>query len=340
MGETFGYGYNGRNRMTVVQRNGAAVGTYTYNALGQRTAKAATLPVALNQRFVYDEGSQLLGEYGDTTRDYIWLGSLPVAVVDTAGSSSTVSYVHADGLNTPRAVADGSGNTVWQLAYQNNAFGEEQPSSASGYAFNLRFPGQYYDAESGIANNMNRDYEAASGRYVQSDPVGLTGGANTYAYVSGNPLNMIDPLGLSGIYINYPDYPITIPGTSTQIALGHAAVVAIDDNTGTTQYFEYGRYDSDFGNARQEPVPNVQIGDDGLPTQASLTNLMNFVSKHYGHGSPVDAQYYQDADYQKTVDFARNRIRDKNRDAYSWNPLHMNTCKTFAHDAISAGLGK
>lgn len=196
-GNIYGFGYNGRNRMTVVQSNGSTVGTYTYNALGQRTAKVATFPVASNQRFVYDEGSRLLGEYGSNTRDYIWLGNLPVAVVDTAGTTSTLSYVHADGLNTPRVVADSSGNTMWRLAYQGNPFGEQQPTSANGFVYNFRFAGQYYDTESGLANNVNRDQEAATGRYLQSDPIGLFARqSSTYTYVGGNPLSYVDAIGL------------------------------------------------------------------------------------------------------------------------------------------------
>ncbi|WP_239948909.1 RHS repeat-associated core domain-containing protein [Dyella terrae] len=196
-GDTFGYGYNGRNRMTVVQRDGSTVGTYTYNVLGQRTAKVATFPSASSQRFAYDEASQLIGEYGSNSRDYVWLGDLPVATVDTASGVSTVSYVHADGLGTPRAIANTSGNTIWQLAYQTNAFGEQQPTSANGFVYGLRLPGQYYDAESGLANNVNRDYEAATGRYLQSDPIGLDGGLSTFAYVDSSPLNFFDPLGTS-----------------------------------------------------------------------------------------------------------------------------------------------
>lgn len=194
-GETFGYGYNGRNRMTVVQRNGATVGTYTYNALGQRTAKAATFPVSLNQRFVYDEGSQLLGEYGDSTRDYIWLDDLPVATVDTAGTTGTISYVHADGMGTPRAVANAAGSTVWQLAYQDNPFSEQQPTSANGFVFNPRFAGQYFDTESGLVYNGARSYEPATGRFVGSDPTGLRHSLSTYAYVDDNPLIAFDPDG-------------------------------------------------------------------------------------------------------------------------------------------------
>ncbi|GAA0680673.1 RHS repeat protein [Dyella marensis] len=194
-GETFGYGYNGRNRLIVVQRNGQTVGNYTYNAAGQRIAKTASLPQAINERFAYDESSQLVGEYGTTNRDYLWLGDMPVAVVDIVGTASTVSYVHADGLNTPRAITDATGATLWQWSLQGNPFGEQSPIAPTGYVFNLRFAGQYFDAESGLVHNGFRDYCPACGRYIQSDPTGLDGGLSTYGYVSSNPLIAFDLLG-------------------------------------------------------------------------------------------------------------------------------------------------
>ena len=205
-GQTWGYGYNGRNRMTVVQANGATVGTYIYNALGQRIQKTTTSPTATTQRYFYDEQSHLIGEYtvGGSNRDTIWLGDMPVATVDTTGSTSVVNFVIGDGLGTPRAMVNGVGTTIWSWAYVGNPFGEQQPTSTTGYVLNLRYPGQYYDAESGTNYNLNRTYESATGRYLQSDPLGLNGGISTYAYAGGNPLSNVDPLGLSTMVVCRP----------------------------------------------------------------------------------------------------------------------------------------
>jgi RHS repeat-associated protein len=199
-GETFGYGYNGRNRMTVAQRNGDTVGSYTYDAFGERIGKVAAFPSASTERYAYNQSGQLIGEYGTTNRDYLWLGDLPIAIVDNTTSggvtTSTVNYVTADQLGTPRVVTDGTGTVVWSWAYQGNPWGEQQPTSTSGYVLNLRYPGQYYDAETGTNYNYFRTYEPATGRYLQPDPMGQAAGPSLYGYVGGSPYSYTDSLGL------------------------------------------------------------------------------------------------------------------------------------------------
>ncbi|MBU2714348.1 RHS repeat domain-containing protein, partial [Zooshikella harenae] len=115
-------------------------------------------------------------------------------------------YIHADHLNTPRRATNTEGNIVW--AWYSDAYGvgqvEDNPDGdGQAVTLNLRFPGQYFDAESGLFYNYFRDYDPSTGRYIESDPIGLAGGLNTYAYVEGNPVGYIDPLGLDRYGHNY-----------------------------------------------------------------------------------------------------------------------------------------
>lgn len=191
-GDAWDYGYNLRSRLTVVQRNGITVGSYVYNAFGERVAK---LTPAQNVRYSYDDDMQLIAESGTTDRNYVWLGNVPLAVVD----ADSLSLVQADAGGAPRVVVDSAGNVVWTWPLATNAFGEVPPMSSGSYVLNLRYPGQYFDQESGTSYNVNRFYDASSGRYLQSDPVGLAGGISTFLYVGGDPLTRVDPLGLDWV---------------------------------------------------------------------------------------------------------------------------------------------
>ncbi|MEQ1935015.1 MAG: RHS repeat-associated core domain-containing protein, partial [Fimbriimonadaceae bacterium] len=108
-------------------------------------------------------------------------------------------YIYSDQLDTPRQITDTAGNTVWQWD-NSDPFGNnspnENPSGQGTLTNNLRFPGQYADKETNTYYNVNRDYDPSIGRYVESDPIGLGGGINSYTYVGGNPLTYIDPFGL------------------------------------------------------------------------------------------------------------------------------------------------
>ena len=124
-------------------------------------------------------------------------------------------YIHVDHLKTPREITRPVDNqAVWRW---NNTepFGSsapnESPVGLPQFTYNFRFPGQYFDQETGLHYNYFRDYDPKIGRYIQSDPIGLDGGVNTYAYADGSPTNRTDYFGLFSI-ITLPgdDYPVRI----------------------------------------------------------------------------------------------------------------------------------
>ncbi|MFM2058832.1 MAG: hypothetical protein RLY71_3217, partial [Pseudomonadota bacterium] len=187
------------------------------NALEQRTAKygpGSVVPTGF-VFYAYDEAGHLLGEYdinGVPFYEVIWLGDLPLAVIKQTrtGSGTTlnvatrVDYIYADHLDTPRVIVrSGDHVPIWRWDNSADPFGavppSDNPNGLGVYIFNLRMPGQVFDSESGMFYNMQRDYVAGWGRYAQSDPIGLAGGINTYAYANGNPVSYIDPTGEAGL---------------------------------------------------------------------------------------------------------------------------------------------
>lgn len=198
--------YNDAGRLATATNDGITT-TYRYNALGERIEKSSSNGTTY---FVYDEAGHLLGEYdagGNLIEELVWLNDTPVASLrpNPSGSGIEILYIDTDFLNAPTALVSAtSGKVVWRWdhdPYGNGAALEEPSNTGTDTVFNLRFPGQYYDQETGLMHNAFRDYDPTVGRYLESDPMGLYGGSySPYVYASGDPIIYIDPFGLCWIY--------------------------------------------------------------------------------------------------------------------------------------------
>src|SRR5512143_626361 len=120
---------------------------------------------------------------------------------------SQCGMIHNDHLGTPQKMTDASGTVVWAADYK--PFGEATVT-VSTITNNLRFPGQYFDQETGLHYNYFRDYNPAIARYIEADRIGLSGGINLYRYVGNNPITYIDLLGLSRATVDRTNQTITV----------------------------------------------------------------------------------------------------------------------------------
>ncbi|WP_159015400.1 DUF6531 domain-containing protein [Cognatiluteimonas profundi] len=221
------YTYTSANRMDSAKQNGAVVMNYRYNGKGEQVHRFLTT-TGTNQAYtVYDEAGHWIGDYDSTgaaLQQAIWLDDLPVGVMVGATTNQKLHYIEADALGTPRVVIDPLRNVaVWNWDLKDEAFGNSPPSQdpdldGNAFVLNMRYPGQRYDAASGLNYNYWRDgYEAGTGRYTQSDPLGLMAGVSTYGYVGGSPLVWTDMFGLLRWSTNPVQWsPTLAPGLQTR----------------------------------------------------------------------------------------------------------------------------
>jgi len=182
------FSYNQQGRLKTASKVGMNA-NYTYNSNGQRVLKQVE---GVTTHFIYNLNGQLIAEAdanGVIQKEFIYLNGRRLATIN----GNTLYYVHTDHLGTPIALTNEAGIVQWKAHY--TPFGKVIVDVDT-ITNNIRFPGQYFDQETGLHYNYFRDYDPEIGRYIQSDPIGLAGGINTYGYVGGNPVNSVDPLGL------------------------------------------------------------------------------------------------------------------------------------------------
>jgi len=256
------YTYNTNQRPIEVRRDGELIAEYRYNNFGERIKKVS---YSQNQKkvtyYLYDNRTLVAEIDGDTLehRQTVYLKHVPV--VHLIGED--VYAVHTDHLGTPKLLTNNDGQVAWEATH--TPLGEAIISQQD-IEFNLRFPGQYADAETGTHYNYQRDYDPRTGRYLTSDPVGLEGGDNTYAYASNDVLGAIDVLGLS----------------SEWIALAGGGPLAGDAvNSNEVEPFSLRSANSAVIN------PSVRTPD---VTDLDVTDTDNLITDFHTLGSPCDSE--------------------------------------------------
>ncbi|WP_158657855.1 RHS repeat-associated core domain-containing protein [Agarilytica rhodophyticola] len=172
---------------------------YSYTSDGRRLSKTVN---GTTTYYLWD-GTQLIAEYQNLdnqwqqTRRYDYLpdATTPQQMVDTTGVYTIIS----DHLDTPSLMLNDQNQVVWRqyaTAFGEASIDDDVDGDGTHVTMNFRFPGQYFDQETGTHYNYFRTYDPRLGRYLQSDPLGQVDGPNTYLYARNNPLGYADPYGL------------------------------------------------------------------------------------------------------------------------------------------------
>ncbi|GEM_PF-1886274 len=203
-----------------MSRDGTVLGEYSYDGQGRRVKKLASGMVTL---YHYDYAGNLIRETdgnGGPLRDYVYLNGERIAM-KVYGTQAGWYYFVNDHLGTPHKIVSASGGVVWAAAYL--PFGGAQIVTET-VANSFRFPGQYYDAETGLHYNWHRYYDPQTGRYLTPDPIGLDGGPNYYTYVANDSVNFSD---FKGLYRSPRILRMLVPG---QIAWDNAMTALENGN--------------------------------------------------------------------------------------------------------------
>jgi RHS repeat-associated protein len=213
-----------------VTRNSVAYATYVYNALEQlvsRTTSASGGPIG-TVHYIHDLDGHVIaeatGSTGATQREYIWLPSndnyavdLPLSVVANVATTPVLYQVHTDHLGRPVRMTDAAKAAVWQATWK--PWGE--PQSITGTQANdMRFPGQWFQIETGQAYNWNRHYDPVTGRYTQPDPLRFVDGPSVYQYARSTPFVKSDRDGRHITYDGTPNGPGVFLPTFPWMGLG------------------------------------------------------------------------------------------------------------------------
>ena len=195
----FRYAYTAQGQVESVSDSaGQPIATYRYNSLGQRVAKTVHGVTTYTLWQAGNRVAEIDGD-GNIQAQYLYLaeGQRSTPIAKLAGEQTY--YIHADHRGAPLAMTDAQQAIVWRANV--SPWGTAQTTGPA--SLNLRLPGQYYDEETGLHDNWHRTYDPSTGRYLQPDPLGYPDGPDAYLYVSGDPVNRVDSMGLYAEDVHY-----------------------------------------------------------------------------------------------------------------------------------------
>ena len=259
-----------------------------------------------------------------------------VSTTTSAGETYKPQYYMRDHLGSVRVITDETGSPLVSNHYYPS--GKRWGSSATSISTDrYRFNGkeEQWVGGSGLLDYGARFYNPDIARWLTQDPLAEKYyGVSPYVYCFNNSINCIDPDGKDGVYIVFPDYKISTPIGKIG-NLGHAGILLIDNKTGVTKYYEYGRYDNEGkGVVRTVEVPDVKIGKDGKPTLESLNKTLSVISEKAGHGGRIEGAYIDSDRFNEMKDYAESKKFENSNPERKEYSLRNNNCGTFAADVL------
>ena len=287
---TRNYRWDAAGQLREVHMGNKVLARYRYDHRGLRVGKetGGTL-----HHYLYEDRKLRaeLSADGTIARQYVYLADQVVAVIDCENAAlaqrprapfaqavtdlgtvvagwfsrkDTTAYLHTNHLGAVEAATDREGKLLWRAAY--HPYGKLASLSAQrGFQLNLRLPGQYLDAETGLHYNDRRYYDPELGRYLTPDPIGLQGGANSYAYVDGNPLKYVDPSGLILFAFDGTGNSAT-PGASASLSNVRKIYQAYDEKLNGRKFYITGIGTTDINMSYEGNVAN----GDGFDQRVAL----------------------------------------------------------------------
>jgi RHS repeat-associated protein len=348
---------------------GGGIAYYMYDATGQRTRKVWEKALGVIEERIYLGGFEVFRR-----RRGAGTVSLERETLHVMDDKQCVALVEARTEGTDPApeqviryqMGNHLGSAILELDDQAQIISYEEYSPYGSTLYQAarsqtetpkryRYSGKERDEESGLNYHGARYYAPWLARWASCDPLTeVRHRGSAYSAMMNNPVKKVDLDGKDAIIVAFPDYlvdteiatkkigPITI--FERKQPLGHGAVILIDNKTGFTKYYEYGRYpttDGTKGKVRSLSVPNVVMGKDGKPTPESLKKLLDKVSLQSGQGTRIEAAYIKSDKFKHMNDYAQKKLKESNPGNTEYNKkrepyaLTSNNCGTFAADVVN-----